>query len=232
MRKGARLALLAGALIGFASAAEAQKVGVAPGVTVTRRTYSVPVNEAPFYNFMEKTAGQKENDDQFVAEALKVVPDRSKVAQHAIGRGWQALITQRDYATAAKRFNQAFLLDPTASGVYHGFAAVAGSRFRDFEFADELFRIAARMKSPARTLSADHGRMLLIAGRPREAKPLLEQAVRDNPDWAVPKSNLAFAVLQTGDAADACRLAAQITGRDLTSVERDLALLKQQAKCR
>jgi Flp pilus assembly protein TadD len=87
------------------------------------------------------------------------------------------------------------------------------------------------MRSPAKTLSADHGRMLLIAGRPREARALLERGVRDNPDWAVPKSNLAFAVLQTGDAAEACRLAAQVSGRDLASVERDLALVKQQAKC-
>ena len=201
-------------------------------MTVTRKTYSVPSNEAPFFNFSEKTPALNEVNQNFVAEALKRVPNRAEAARTAIGAGWQALIAQRDSATAAKRFNQAFLLDPKESGVYHGFAAVAESRFRDFEFADELFRIAARMNSPARTLSADHGRMLLIAGRPREAKPLLERGVRENPDWAVPQSNLAFALLQTGDAAEACRVAAKASGRDLAAVERDLALLKQQANCR
>jgi Tfp pilus assembly protein PilF len=232
MRKGAMLGVLACALSGFALLAQTEKVEVAPGVTVTRRTYSVPANEAPFYNFVERSAGQKESDDRLIAEVLEVVPDRSSAAQQVIGRGWQALISQQDYATAAKRFNQAFLLDPRASGVYHGLAAVAESRFRDFGFADELFRIAARMDSPARTLSADHGRMLLIAGRPHEAKPLLERGVRDNPDWAVPQSNLAFALLQTGNAAEACRVAAKVTGRGLAAVERDLVLLKQQANCR
>jgi Flp pilus assembly protein TadD len=230
-RLSVHLVLVALAIIGLTTAAQAQKVQVAPGVTVTRKIYPAPANEAPFFNFTEKTAHQKAADDSFVTEALKRVPDRAKAAQMTVGAGWQALMGG-DFATAARRFNQAFLLDPKVSGIYHGFAAVAASRFRDFDFADELFRIAAGLNSPARTLSADHGRILLMAGRPREAKPLLERAVGDNPDWAVPKSNLAMAVLQMGDTAEACRLAAQVTGRDLASVERDLGLLKQQANCR
>jgi Flp pilus assembly protein TadD len=225
-------ALLALAMASLSSAAQAQKVEVAPGVTVTRKIYSVALNEAPFFNFTQKTASQIEADENFVAETLKRVPDRSKAAQMASGAGWRALIAEGDFGTAAKRFNQAFLLDPRESSIYHGFAAVVASRLGDFEFADELFRVAARMNSPPRTLSADHGRVLLMAGRPSDAKPLLEKAVRDIPDWAVPKSNLAFAVLQAGDAAEACRLAATVTGRDLASVERDLTLLKQQANCR
>lgn len=88
------------------------------------------------------------------------------------------------------------------------------------------------MKSPSTALSADHGRVLLMAGRPADAKPLLEKAVRDNPDWAVPKSNLAWAALQTGNAAEACRLAAAVAGRDMASVEGDLARLKERANCR
>lgn len=224
--------LLAWAMICVPSAAQAQKVEVAPGVTVTRKTYPVPANEAPFFNFGEKTARDKEADERLVTEVLKQVPDRSRAARTATGSGWQALLAQGDHATAGKRFNQAFLLDPLDSGAYHGFAAVAASRFRDFDFADELFGIAARMNLPARTLSADHGRVLLMAGRPREARPLLERAVHDDPDWAVPKSNLAFAVLQMGDAAEACRLADQVTGRDSAFVMQDVALLKQQANCR
>jgi Flp pilus assembly protein TadD len=218
-------------LIGLSAPAQADKVEVAPGVSVTRKTYSAPHNEVPFYNFNTSPELKKSNDD-FVVEVSKLAPDRSQAAQHAILRGWEALLGKKDPATAAKRFNQAFLLDPHQSGVYHGLAAVIADRFRDFAFSDELFRIAARMNAPARTLSADHGRMLLIAGRPGEAKPLLERGVRDNPDWAVPQSNLAFALLQTGDAAAACQIAARVGGRDLTAVERDLVLLKRQANCR
>jgi Flp pilus assembly protein TadD len=226
------LILLAWAIISTCSAAQAQPAEVAPGVTVTRKVYPVPVNEAPFFNFAELTPSQRAANESFVREFLQRIPDRSEAAQTASDAGWQALFTRGDYATAARRFNQAYLLSPNESMVYHGFAAVAASRFHDFEFADELFRIAARMNSPSKALRADHGRVLLMAGRPHEAKPLLESAVRDDPDWAVPKSNLAWALLQTGDVAAACRLAAEVSGRDFTSVERDLALLKQRANCR
>lgn len=226
-----RLAVLTSAIIAIAAAAQADAVEITPGVSVTQKTYPVPSNEAPFYNFADASAMKKVNEE-FVAEVMKLALDRPAAAQQAVARGWEALLGKRDPATAAKRFNQAFLLDPQQSGVYHGLAAVVADRFGDYAFADELFRVAARMNSPARTLSADHGRVLLIAGRPGEAKPLLERAVRDNPDWAVPQSNLAFALMQTGDAAEACRVAAKVFGRDRAAVERDLALLKQQANCR
>ena len=42
----------------FPSFAHAQKVEVAPGAMVTRKTYQVPANEAPFFNFVEKNAAQ------------------------------------------------------------------------------------------------------------------------------------------------------------------------------
>jgi Tfp pilus assembly protein PilF len=217
--------------VGVPASAQAQKAEVAPGVSVTRKTYRVPDNEAPFFNFIEKTQAQKASDQKLVDAMLERGPDRSRAARTAIDAGMRAFLSDNDIATAAKRFNQAYLLDPQHSGVFHGFALVAAARFNDFDYADELFRLAARMKSTAPPLRADHGRMLLIAGRPAEAKVLLEQAVRDTPDWAVPRMNLAWATLQTGNRAEACRLITQVKGQDLESVERDLALFKQKADC-
>jgi len=211
--------------------AHAQKAEVAPDVSVSRKTYPVPANEAPFFNFAEKTEGQKAADQKLVAAVLERVPDRSRAAGTAIDAGMRAFLGENDIATAAKRFNQAYLLDPQQSGIYHGFAMVAEARFKDFAYADELYRVAARMKSPSASLRADHGRMLLIAGRPGEAKPLLEQAVKDTPDWAVPRMNLAWATLQTGNRDEACRLAAQVKGTQMENVERDLALLRQKGGC-
>jgi Flp pilus assembly protein TadD len=210
---------------------QAQKAEVSPGVSVSRKTYRVPDNEAPFFNFVEKTEAQKAADRKLVDAVLERVPDRSRAAGTAIAAGMRAFLSANDIATAAKRFNQGYLLDPRQSGVYHGFALIAAARFNDFGYADELFRVAARMKSPAPPLRADHGRMLLIAGRPVEARPLLEQAVKDTPDWAVPRMNLAWATLHSGDRVDACRLAMLVKGRDLESVERDLALFNQKAGC-
>ncbi|MFC1457248.1 tetratricopeptide repeat protein [Microvirga arabica] len=211
--------------------AQAQRVEVAPGVSVTRKTYPVAANEAPFFNFAEKSEAQKAADQKLVDAVLQRVLDRTQAAKVTLTAGTRAFLGENDVATAAKRFNQAYLLDPQQSGVYPSFAMVAAARFKDFTYANELFRLAARMDSPAATLSADHGRTLLIAGRPAEAKPLLEQAVRDTPDWAVPRMNLAWATLQTGDRDEACRLVAQVKGQDLESVERDLALFKQKAGC-
>lgn len=109
-------------------AGTAQQVEVAPGITVTRKTYPVPANEAPFFDFVEKTPRQREVDDHLVTEALKIAPDRAKAAQYAIGSGWRELLANRDPAAAARRFNQAFLLEPHQSGIYQGFAAVVETR--------------------------------------------------------------------------------------------------------
>jgi predicted Zn-dependent protease len=73
--------------------------------------------------------------------------------------------------------------------------------------------------------------MLLIAGRPAEAKPPLEQAVQDTPDWAVPRMNLAWAFLQTGNREEACRLKALVKGSDVDKLGTDLAMFKQKAGC-
>lgn len=211
--------------------AQVQKVEVAPGVSVTCKTYPVPANEAPFFNFIEKNEHHREADRKLVANVLKVVPDRSKAAGAANAAGTKALLKEGDAATAAKRFNQAYLLDPQQSGIYHGFAMVVATRFEDFDYADELFRVAAHMTAPASTLRADHGRMLLIAGRAAAAKPLLEQAVKDTPDWAVPRMNLVLAAWLTGARAEACRFVVEVKGRELENVEADLVLFKQEANC-
>jgi Tfp pilus assembly protein PilF len=230
MRKSiaACLWLLAAAL---PAAAQGQKVEVAPGVSVSRRTYQVPANEAPFFNFAQKNEAYKAADRQFINGVLTLVPDRAKAARLSIADGDRALLQGDDAATAAKRFNQAHLLDPQQSGIYHGFAMVVAARFKDFDYADELFRVAARLKSPKPNLKADHGRMLLIAGRPADAKPLLEQAVQDTPDWAVPRMNLAWAALQSGNREEACRLKALVKGSDFESIQGDLAMFKQKAGC-
>ena len=48
-------------------------------------------------------------------------------------------------------------------------------------------------------LNADYGRVLLIAKRPKDAQPVLEQAVKDTPDFGDAWVNLAHARLQNGD---------------------------------
>jgi hypothetical protein len=51
--------LLALASLTWAGAAIAQTVEVAPGVQVTKKTFPVPINEAPFFGFADKTPEQR-----------------------------------------------------------------------------------------------------------------------------------------------------------------------------
>ncbi len=209
----------------------AETIEVARGATVTKTTYPVPINEQPFFGFATKTPGQTSADEEFVANAIKLVGSRQKASDETLKRGWSALFTG-DAVTASRRFNQAYLLTPEPSRIYHAFAALVQTRFNDMVYADELFQIALKQPNPYDTLRADYGRFLLIAKRPVDARPILEQATVDTPKLESAWSNLAFARLQTGDQKGACtaaETAEKLAGSD--NVKSDIALLKRKAQC-
>ena len=220
------------ALLFLAGAASAETVEVAPGVQVTKRTYSAPANEQPFFGFVVKASAQQAADESFVKAMIEAVGTRDKAFDEASNRGWRAL-AKGNAAEAAQRFNQAFLLAPEQSRVYHGFAAIAQIRFHDAEFAEELFRVARKQPNPLKTLNADYGRVLLIAKRPHEAQPVLEQAVKDTPDFGDAWTNLAWARLQNGDSAAACVAADEaIKQRPSRNANTDLVALRSSAQCK
>ena len=143
--------------------AAAETVEVAPGVQVTKRTYAAPINEQPFFGFAVKNAEQQAADESFVSAIISAAGIAGKGVR---GNNEARLESDRMPARcgeAAQRFNQAFLLSPEQSGVYHGFAVIAQSRFNDLDAADELFRIARKQPNPVKALNADYGRLLLIA---------------------------------------------------------------------
>ena len=220
------------ATLAFVCPAAAETVEVAPGVQVTKRTYSAPSNEQPFYGFVAKDAAQQAADESFVRAMIEATGTREKACEEASNRGWRAL-GKGNAAEAAQRFNQAFLLAPEQSRVYHGFAAVAQIRFQDVDFAEELFRIASKQPNPLKTLNADYGRVLLIAKKPREAQPVLEQAVKDAPDFGDAWTNLAWARLQNGNAAEACAAAEEaVKQRPSRNANTDLIALRNSAQCK
>lgn len=223
--------ILAFILLVSGHAAQAEAVEIAPGVRVTRTTYAAPVNQQPFYGFSAKSLEQRTADDNFVDALSKAAGSRENAFSETIKRGWLA-INAGNLAEAAQRFNQAFLLAPEQSSVYHGFAVIAQARFNDSVFADELFRIARKQPNPLKTLNADYGRLLLIAKRPRDAQPVLEQAVIDMPDFADAWSNLAHARLQNGDRAAACVAVNEaLKHRPSANAGGDLTILKNSAQC-
>jgi Tfp pilus assembly protein PilF len=227
---GAAIALLAMLISVYPALAET--VEVAPGVQVTKRTYSAPTNEQPFFGFAVKSSAQLAADESFVKALIQAVGTREKAFDETSKRGWRAIGTG-NIAEATQRFNQAFLLAPEQSGVYHGFAAIAQIRFNDSDFADELFKIARKQPNPSKTLNADYGRALLIAKRPREAQPVLEQAVKDTPDFGDAWTNLAWARLQNGDRGAACAAADEAAKqRPSSNANADLTALRGGAQCK
>ncbi|MFH1346202.1 MAG: tetratricopeptide repeat protein [Pseudomonadota bacterium] len=216
----------------LAGAASAETVEVTPGVQVTKKAFSGPTNEQPFFGFVAKDAAQKAADEKFVKAMLEAAGTREKAFDETTKRGWRA-VTKGNAGEAAQRFNQAFLLAPEQSGVYHGFAVIAQMRFRDNDFADEMFRIARKQPNPLKSLNADYGKMLLIAKRPREAQEVLEQAVKDAPDLRDAWTNLAWARLQNGDAAAACAAADEaVKQRPSGNANSDLTAVRSSAQCK
>ena len=227
IRAAAIVATLASTL-----AAAAETVEVVPGVQVTKRTYSAPVNEQPFFGFAAKSPEEKAADEKFVDAIVGATGSREKAFDETTLRGWRAINTGK-IKEAAVRFNQAFLILPEQSRVYHGFAVIAQARFNDLDAADELFRIALDRPNPVKALKADYGRFLLVAKRPRDAQSVLEQAVKEAPDFGDAWTNLAWARFQNGDAAAACAAAEEAAKhRPSNNSMGDLTAVRSVAQCK
>jgi Tfp pilus assembly protein PilF len=212
--------------------AVAETVEVAPGVQLTKRTYKAPINEQPFFGFAAKNSEQQAADANFVNAIIQAAGTREKAFEETTKRGWRAINANR-MGEAAQRFNQAFLISPEQSGVYQGFAAVTLARFKDLDATEELFKVALKQPHPMKALNADYGRFLLIAKRPKDAQPVLEQAIKDAPDFADAWTNLAWARFQNGDQAAACAAAEEAAKqRPSATSAGDLTAVRDRAQCK
>ena len=91
-------------------------------------------DQQPMYGGVDRRADPRlaEADDRFIAAAAREFGSRRKASDMFVEEGLRA--RQRgDNRDAMKRFNQAWLLDPEASGSFYGFAAVLHDRGRECE---------------------------------------------------------------------------------------------------
>jgi Tfp pilus assembly protein PilF len=219
-------------MLASAPPAAAETIEVTPGVQVTKRSYpAAPTNEQPFFGFAAKSTEDKAADEKFVSAIVGATGSREKAFEEITMRGWRAINTGK-IREAAVRFNQAFLISPEQSSVYHGFAVVAQFRFNDLDASDELFQVALKQPNPVKALRADYGRLLLIAKRPRDAQPVLEQAVKDAPDFGDAWTNLAIARFQNGDAAACAAVEEAFKRRPSNNSGNDLVAVKNAAQCK
>lgn len=86
---------------------------------------STRIDEAPMYGGMDrsKVPELKAGDDKFIKDVTAQYGSRERASRVWVNQGF-AFYEQDKLGMAMRRFNQAWLLDPTNSEVYWGFAAV------------------------------------------------------------------------------------------------------------
>jgi tetratricopeptide (TPR) repeat protein len=96
------------------------------------------INLLPMYGRQLKCAEQMAADNEFLALSDKQYATRRLASEHYAQIGW-GLFYEKQFDTAIKRFNQAWLLDSTNAEPYWGFASVLGMR-QQFRSSVSLFK--------------------------------------------------------------------------------------------
>lgn len=170
---------------------------------------AVPLNEQPMFGNQPKTPDMVVADAQFIAATEKFGYTRAQGSDKSVQLGWQ-YFAKHDIATAMKRFNQAWLLDPDNGDAFHGFAVLIMSRDHDAAQADSLFQqgVAKPRQSPG--IYLDYGRFLLTMKRPADAIAPLRHATAVPNMGPDAEALLTLALYQSGDVAAACAESAKV----------------------
>lgn len=137
------------------------------GVAVGGDDTNYAVNELPMYGLREKTDQQKKADQAYIAYMTKGGRSREDAAQVAAKNAWNTFYAG-DKATAIKRFNQAWLLDPGNQLALWGFAVTCVDRGQ-LEQAAEYFRMA--LESGPSNPALERDQRLLLQRLERSSRP-------------------------------------------------------------
>jgi len=130
----------------------------------------------PKYGLLPRNAAQRAADDAFITETdQEFHGDRKKAAADIAGRGWY-LLHQGDAATAMKRFNQAWLLDPENGSALWGMAALRGQAGK-FTEALALFAEAEQLVGDDVDFMADQAKTIGFAGLQQKDDGLIDTAL-------------------------------------------------------
>lgn len=213
----------------FASASEGGEI--AEGIFVSAKTYDVPENEAPFFNFAKKTPESSAADKLFLKN-FTTSDEIQAGFDGAIKRGWNYFF-EGDYSTSARRFNQAHLLKPAHAAVLHGFGVLAIVRFKDPDYGEELLSLAIQHPDTPDMAYFDMGLLPMNSSRPADAIPFFRTATEKIPDYPAAWFNLSVSLMESSvdrDAACEVLRQAQVWFKDNTS-KRSSADLNRAIGC-
>ena len=102
--------------------------GLDQGTAGQRSTVTLyPINETPMYSGRKKTPAERLADENFIEFMLNRYDSREDAAGAVAELGWKAY-GDGDRRIAIKRFNQAWLLDPTNQYALWGFGVISADR--------------------------------------------------------------------------------------------------------
>jgi tetratricopeptide (TPR) repeat protein len=108
------------------------------------------VSVIPMYGGIE-TPEMRQAHDEYIESMLEAYKTKEASAEVAVKLGWREM-AKRDWRTAIRRFNQAWLLNPLYGEIYWGFGA-AQAYAGNYEDAEKHFE-------KAYSLLSGHGRFL------------------------------------------------------------------------
>lgn len=190
-----------------------------------------PQNEQPMYGGKPPNALQQRADEEFIAHAVKMAGSKEAGAQTSVQLGWKYFFEKQDLATAMKRFNQAYLLDPENGGAYQGMAIIVLTRDKDAAQAEALFKRGISAKRITPDQFVDYARFLLMQQRPADAEKMLLQAVDMDPNYAESQTLLAMAQYEAGHVEDACVRAEQWKDKAKEGLKQSLQKLAESPQC-
>lgn len=158
------------------------------------------------YGKTGKTESHLRADQKFIEDAVKKYGSLDSASKVHVTLGW-IYLQRGDTATAMKRFNQAWLLNPENADCYWAFGIVTGMRGDDDEAA-KLLRRGWKFNKKHRDINLNLAFACMkqfVRDKPvnvmhaREATIYLEQIVDDNPNDTVAIGRLAVASFHAGN---------------------------------
>lgn len=116
------------------------------------------INELPMYGHLQKTPEQEIADTEYIRAMTRDGRSREDAADSAARLGWN-FFYKGDCATAIKRFNQAWLLDPDNQLALWGFGAISLDR-GEFDAATTYLELAIQNGPENPKLRSDYEQLL------------------------------------------------------------------------
>lgn len=157
--------------------------------------------EIPLWEGVQKTDQMLAADKQLVESVRQSTNGNLQAgARRAIELGWQAF-ENKDFETAIRRFNQAWLLDPENPAIYWGFALVTHERGEPLQKVERWFAETERRIPDTVPLLSDHGRILEERNEDKKAIEYFSRALAIDPDYAQAHVGMARIAQKAGDSA-------------------------------